>query len=515
VTGDVRSLLERAIELYADDAAATARLQDQRRRLDEPLRVALVGRVKAGKSTLLNALVGASIAPTDAGECTRVVTMYRHGSPPRVVLHDRAGAARDLPVRRAGGGLRLDLAGAAPEDVGHVVVDWPTPGLRPATLIDTPGLASLSEGTSARTRSFLDTGEQLPGADAVVYLTRQMQPADIAQLAAFQARTGAEQGQTTTLTVLSRADEIASGRLDALQAADVVARRMAQFPAVRAVSSTVVPVAGLLAMAGRTLRHGDFLALQSLAHGRPGELEALLLSADRFCRPDAPTSVSRDVRVGLLERLGLFGLRLSTTLIRVGLADAQSLADELVRRSGLVELQRRIAVQFTRRGSRLSEAMALRTLEAILRERPVDGDDELWAGAERLRLASRDVVELALLARSRAADGPLPPELRDEGERLLGGDGPDPAARLGLAADSSPEDLRLAALAALARWQDAAGDPLARRATADAVDGVVRALEALLADLDEPPSVEAAQPAPGRAAEEQDERDHDEARLAH
>ena len=45
-------------------------------RFDEPLRVAIAGKVKAGKSTLLNALVGESIAPTDAGECTRIVTWY-------------------------------------------------------------------------------------------------------------------------------------------------------------------------------------------------------------------------------------------------------------------------------------------------------------------------------------------------------------------------------------------------------------------------------------------------------
>ena len=55
------------------------------RRLDEPLRVAIAGRVKAGKSTLLNALVGERLAATDAGECTRVVTWYRNALGYKVV----------------------------------------------------------------------------------------------------------------------------------------------------------------------------------------------------------------------------------------------------------------------------------------------------------------------------------------------------------------------------------------------------------------------------------------------
>ena len=41
--------------------------------LGEPRRLAIAGRVKAGKSTLVNALVGRMVAPTRAGECTKVV----------------------------------------------------------------------------------------------------------------------------------------------------------------------------------------------------------------------------------------------------------------------------------------------------------------------------------------------------------------------------------------------------------------------------------------------------------
>ena len=71
-------------------AAGAARLQAVLDRLDEPLRVAIAGKVKAGKSTLLNALVGEELAPTDAGECTRIVTWYRDGITYRV----------DAPARR-------------------------------------------------------------------------------------------------------------------------------------------------------------------------------------------------------------------------------------------------------------------------------------------------------------------------------------------------------------------------------------------------------------------------------
>src|SRR5256885_16744552 len=49
------------------------------RRLSAPLQVAVAGRIKSGKSTLVNALIGRRGAPTDVGEGTRVVTRIPYG----------------------------------------------------------------------------------------------------------------------------------------------------------------------------------------------------------------------------------------------------------------------------------------------------------------------------------------------------------------------------------------------------------------------------------------------------
>jgi ABC-type antimicrobial peptide transport system ATPase subunit len=61
-------------------------------RLGEPLRIAIAGRLKAGKSTLVNALIGRRVAPTAAGECTRVVTRFRYGAADRVDVVRSASA---------------------------------------------------------------------------------------------------------------------------------------------------------------------------------------------------------------------------------------------------------------------------------------------------------------------------------------------------------------------------------------------------------------------------------------
>ncbi len=141
VLDGVRTLLEQATQIYAGTPAARARLQAVLDRLDEPLRVAIAGKVKAGKSTLLNALVGERAGADRRRRVHRIVTWYRDGITYRVTLEPDGGRAPPGPVhprrrRHRRRPRRTDAERGRP----RLVIEWPSSSLRQMTLIDTPGI---------------------------------------------------------------------------------------------------------------------------------------------------------------------------------------------------------------------------------------------------------------------------------------------------------------------------------------------------------------------------------------
>jgi hypothetical protein len=493
-------LVRDAVEVYGDDPAARTALEGYARRLQEPLRVAVAGMVKAGKSTLLNAIIGEEIAPTDTGECTRVVTWYRHGDTPRVTLHPLEGPARALPVRRVEGRLQLDLGAARAEEVERLVVEWPARSLKDLTLIDTPGIASLSGEVSARSTGFLTPADTPSEADAVVYLMRHLHASDLNFLKSFQDTAAGRSGTVNALAVLSRADEVGAGRIDALLSAREVAGRYRNDATLRTLALGVVPVAGLLAQSARTLRQSEFAALSELAGLERSERERMLLSADRFVRSGGPGRVSAEDRALLLERFGIFGIRLACAVLRGGVREPTALARELARRSGLDELLGTLSGQFQSRAAQLKARTALIGVEALLRSSPRPGAEKLAATLERLLAGAHEYRELRLLGVLHTSGVALAPALAADAERLIGGSGTTPARRLGLRSDAAAAELRAEAASQLGRWRAVAENPLTDRTSLDLCQTVIRSCEAMLADTARHPGPRAlASPVPSPA----------------
>src|SRR5437762_10311562 len=131
------------------------------RRLSAPLQVAVAGRIKSGKSTLVNALIGRRVAPTDVGECTRLVTRFQYGTVDRVEVVFQDGRKQVLPFD-AGGVIPSDLD-VDFEQVSHLEAYLTNAVLRDLTVIDTPGLGSLDAASVSRTELLLGAAREDDG----------------------------------------------------------------------------------------------------------------------------------------------------------------------------------------------------------------------------------------------------------------------------------------------------------------------------------------------------------------
>lgn len=479
---DVRHLIELARrELGPDNARAIDRVKT---RFDGPLRVAIAGRVKAGKSTLLNALVGERLAPTDAGECTRVVSWYRHGTTRRISLVPAAGERQPLTSwKRDDGELDISLGDWAAEDVHHLDIEWPTRQLEAAVLIDTPGLASATAGMSIRSERYLLGEDDAPGeADAIVYLLRQVHPSDLTFLEAFRGAQTVQGMAINAIGVVSRADEIGGAGLSAMDVARANAERFADDPRMRERCQVVIPIAGLLAQGSQLLTENDHQGLRTIARLPRDTRTKLLYSAGRFCT-DADFVLPPVVRHRLIDRIGLFGVRTGAELLARRDRSAAEVAAELRRLSGLDELRRLLNDQFSARARVLKCRTAIATIDSLARQSARPGANEVREKVRSIEISAHEFVEMSALQRIRS--GEVDGRYLDipAVERLLGGFGAEPWQRLDLAPAAPKDEVLNNTYVQISAWRSNAEDPLLRRPERDVSHAVVRSMEGIVADL--------------------------------
>lgn len=473
-----RRALHTARTALPQDDPARELLRSHEARLTGPLRIALAGKVKAGKSTLVNALIGDELAPTDAGECTMVTTWYQHGRVPATRVVPKRGEVRELPFRRREGRFVVDLGGLSPDQVSRVEVDWPSPLLEPLTLIDTPGIDSLTTEASERTTDLLTPSAGNTVVDAVIYLMRFRHRVDLSMIS--ELGSGGPSGAVTTVAVLSRADEVGGGRLDSLLSARDVAARHAADPTMRSHVAAVLPVAGLLAKGARMLRHDDFTMIQRVAGLDRDVRETALISADRFCADPADLGDPAQRR-SLVERLGLFGVRLGAALVRQGYGTAGALADELARRSGLGELEKMVHTHFLPRSQLLKSLNAVVATEQVAPRLDPEVRERVLGWCDEFRAGTHGLAEMAQLVRLRQGqvEG-LSTADRNQAMRVLGDRGLHPWQRLGLVPEATGQQVERSARLVLGHWRDLGQDPAVRRPTRELARTVVRSAEELV-----------------------------------
>lgn len=263
---DVLATIEKVAVLQGEETAkrAISRLREKVER--NLFYLTVVGQFKRGKTSFLNALLGAQVLPVAILPLTSVVTILRYGSRPRaeVVFLSANRSAIEL----------ADLADYVTEKgnpknakaVSHVEVEYPSEYLRGGVaLVDTPGIGSVYTHNTEVTYSFL------PQVDAAIFVTSPEPPiarAEIEFLADLAARV------RKVFVVLNKTD-----LLNDQQLKDVVDFTLHSLPAGVASSDSFFCVSAVRALQGKQKGDATHLGISGF-----GDLEKRLgqfLASDR------------------------------------------------------------------------------------------------------------------------------------------------------------------------------------------------------------------------------------------
>ncbi len=365
-------------------------------RLGEPMRLAVAGQIKRGKSTLVNALLGEEVASTGQLELTFTVSEFSWDDRRAVYVHYNDGGIEGplAPEVLESLTIRDPARAGLLQTIRKVRVTMPNEFLRTFRLVDTPGLGSVHLADSQNATDFLgissafteaersavrqtlaemgrtardvheDSVREIEYAGAVLYLfNRGLHEGDYATVTQFL---GPGHGSVTPLrafAALSHCDKYwppgpdLPGNpdpvtYDPMAVASQIAERYLARPGLDRLFFTIVPIAGLVGIGARLLTDQEFCWLDDLRRTDRGVLARRLRDAARFADaeqlPGVPLPAAQRAR--LIRRLGGWGTHLACGYLRDGLGKDQT-RDRLVADSGTTRLRGLIAGHFGNRAS--------------------------------------------------------------------------------------------------------------------------------------------------------------------
>jgi tetratricopeptide (TPR) repeat protein len=168
--------------------------------LDQPLLVTVMGEFSSGKSSFVNAFIGADVAPTGITPTTATINVVRYG-------RERGGrilGADGTTLELGWDAMLAYLRGLTPEaarGIDRVEILVPLPQLEKINIVDTPGLNSIQPEHEATARAFIAK------ADAIVWVFTAAQGGKASEKKAL--RSIRDEGKRV-LGVLNKADQLSA-----------------------------------------------------------------------------------------------------------------------------------------------------------------------------------------------------------------------------------------------------------------------------------------------------------------
>lgn len=359
--------------------------------LGESMRVAMVGQIKMGKSTLVNALLGGHLVATGATELTAKVTELRWAEEHSPVVHYRDDRPPEpWPAQRLDEVTTKGADLALLDSISHVVIGYPNELLHAFALVDSPGLDGrlsdedvkrlLGEGMSSadvedlQSTMVADAESAIARADAAVFVVDRASIGEqVRTLAAAFGGVGGHRlaGPLNTIAIINRPemywprhgpDPLVTGRT-------IIDDERKRYPEIDEIFFDAVPVCGLLAEGAQTLTGDHLETLTDLAHLPRETLEEALDDFNFFCFEefdDVPVPPER--RSEIAGRIHTYGVHLACELIRDGVDDPVKLRQPLLDASGLPQLRTLLIDHFGNRAGIIKADRVIGDVHAAIKQ---------------------------------------------------------------------------------------------------------------------------------------------------
>ncbi len=200
---ELAEFLERAVASRRELGRYVGEISRAAANLDQPLLVTVMGEFSSGKSTFVNAFIGADVAPTGITPTTATINVVRYGRERggRIIAAD--GATLELGWDALMSHLRA-LTPDAARAIDRVEILVPLPQLEKINIVDTPGLNSIQPEHEATARAFIAR------ADAVVWVFTASQGGKSSEKKALQSIR--DEGKRV-LGVLNKSDQLTTDEI--------------------------------------------------------------------------------------------------------------------------------------------------------------------------------------------------------------------------------------------------------------------------------------------------------------
>jgi ribosome biogenesis GTPase A len=157
IAGVLRALLGISDSGTRNDRLHEKLLSLERKLASNQLHLAVLGQMKRGKSSFINALMGAEILPTGVLPVTAVITEIKYGLTPEAIILYTTGAREHVDLGTLADYITESGNPGNKKQVASVELAYPSPFLESGIIIiDTPGIGSTHAHNTRTTEGYLE-----------------------------------------------------------------------------------------------------------------------------------------------------------------------------------------------------------------------------------------------------------------------------------------------------------------------------------------------------------------------